>query len=170
MDKKESRVMLERDHKEILQEADHLYDVLTNLRYEGKVNFGKNVTKVGKILKFFNEKLIPHIAVDETIFPFLETHIPKLEPMIRLLQGEHKEIKVNLEVLSFLLEELVSEKDEHKHPQMVERLRDKGIYTVYLLRNHIQVEDEGVYRTIEEDLKPEEKKELLRKIQGNQVA
>ncbi len=155
---------LEENHDEILKKADQLYDALTNLRYEGKVAFGRNINKVEKMLGFFNDRLVPHMKVEDIIFSFLGTHIPRLEPVLRLLEVEHREIKTNLEVLEFLLKELSEEKLEPKRTQTIEKLRDKGIYFIYLLRNHIQVEDDSIFQTSAQELRAQEQKDLLKKI------
>ena len=152
------------NHKDILERADRLYDAITNLRYEGKAAFGKNMTEAGKVLEYFNEELVSHMKLEDTIFVYIETHIPKLESVIRILQAEHKELKVNLEVLGFLFRELSEEKNETRRTQTVEKLKDKGTYFVYLLRNHIQAEEESIYRTIDQELHADEKKEPQRRI------
>ena len=164
MDFKNSVSILGQNHQDILKETKLLYDTLTNLRYEGKVNSGKNVREMKKILGFFSEKLIPHMKLEDIIFSYLQTHIPKIESVIRVLEAEHKEIKVNLEVLEFLIHELEEEKSESKRTQTIEKLKDKGTYFIYLLEHHIQVEDESIFGTIDQELHIDEAKELLKKI------
>ena len=149
-------------HKDVLEQVDQLNDVLTNLRYEGKVHVGRNMNDIEKVLIFFSKELLPHVKLDEMVFAFVEKHIPKLESVVRLLQAEHKEMVVNIEVFSFLFRELEHEKNESKRVEAIEKLRDKGTYLVYLLRNHIQAESEIVYKIIDRELRPEEKKTLFK--------
>ncbi len=155
---------IEQDHKECLRKTDQLYDAMTNLRFEGKAAFGRNINDVKKILDFFDGNFVPHMKLESIIFSYLETHIPRLESIIKILRAEHNELKVNLEVLQFLIDELLKEKNEFKHTQTIEKLKDKTTYFIYLLRNHIQAEDESIYRIIDQGLHEDEKRELLKKI------
>ena len=153
-----------RHHAGVLAKTDRFLEAITRLRYEGKVAFGKNMNEVGDLLDYFTEKIIPHMKVEDIIFSFLEIHIPKLEALIRLLQAEHKELKVNLEVLRYLFDELSEEKSEPKRTQLIEQLKDKATYFSYFVRNHVQAEEESIYRSIDQELHLEEKKELIRRI------
>ncbi len=162
LDAENNFAFMYKKHKEVLEKVDQLNDTLTNLRYEGKVHIGRNMNDIEKVLSFFNEDLLPHVKLDEMVFTFVGTHVPKLESVIRLLQAEHKEMVVNIEVFSYLFRELENEKNESKRMEAVEKLRDKGTYLIYLMRNHIQAESEGVYKVIDRELRPEEKKTLFK--------
>src|SRR3989338_4066747 len=84
-------------HVEILKKSQQLEDVLTRLRYEGRMSFGRNVKELGALLHFLNEDLKNHVTQEERVlFPYVESHIPKLEPVINLLRSEHQEFKKNL--------------------------------------------------------------------------
>lgn len=168
MDLKNKISTFEQEHEDILALSEKLDTDITNLRYEGKVNFSKNIHSVEKTLTAFCEKLIPHMKLEDVVFAYLDTHVPKLDPVIRLLQAEHKELHLGLEMLQFLRREIAEEKNETKRTQAVERLRDKGTYVIYFLRNHMQAEKESIYAVIQKDLKKEEQKELQRRIVDSQ--
>src|SRR3989338_1317839 len=99
----ETITTLEQNHSGLLEKADRLYDVFANLRYEKKADLDKRMRAVREGLDFFEEKLVPHMELEEIIFSFLAMHVPKLESIIRLLQSEHKELKMNLELVRFLI-------------------------------------------------------------------
>ena len=154
-----------------LEEADRLYRVLNNLHYEGKAMVGKNVNEAREVLLFFRTELAEHVELeDKVLFPFLETHLPKLETLISLLRSEHEDFRRSCQDFELALMELVSERRDATQPGILERIRETGIYLVYLLRNHVHVEQEGIYKVAERDLRAEEKQELARRMaQGGGV-
>ncbi|MBI2095992.1 MAG: hemerythrin domain-containing protein [Candidatus Omnitrophica bacterium] len=88
MKKNPSRIdeILERDSEFVSLKLDRFYEVLRKLRYEGKQNLGRNLDEAGQMLKFFKGHLAEHMREEEKIiFPFLETYIPRLQPMVYLL-------------------------------------------------------------------------------------
>lgn len=158
--------LLEKDHAATLQKTGRLQDVLTNLRYEGKLSFGKNVMEARELLKFFNREMVDHLTLEEQVlFPFLQTHIPKLEPAIHFFQAEHEDFKKNLVGFKLLLREILKEKDDIPRGKTIEKIRETGTYLVYLLRNHIQAESESVYKVLVRELRADEKKDLERQIE-----
>lgn len=155
-----SGFVFQQDRQGIFAESNALEEALQHLRYEGKVNIGKNINTVDVKLKTLKEKVLPHIKTEETVFSFLSVHVPKLDPLMRLLKAEHEEIKVDIEVLEYLLKETVHEKQESKRNQNIEKLKEKGMYLVYLLRNHLRAEHDSIYPVIQTELHDEERKEL----------
>ncbi len=161
--------LIEGDHSLTLQKTDELQSLLTQLRYEGRASLGKNFKEARALLDFFKSELLRHIALEErVVFPFLQIHIPKLEPVLHLLRAEHDDFKRNLQSFEFQIEELLKEKDDLNRGKKLERLEEVGTYLAYLLRNHIQVESESVYRVVDRELKAEEKRELEKRVEkGN---
>ena len=157
---------LKRDHEKILREGERLEELLLRLRYEGKVWLGKNMKGIQSVIEFFKGPCLSHLAFEEeTLFPFLVTHIPKLEPLICLLQGEHEDFKKNLHGLDFLRKEFVEEREESERAILRERLRNEGAYLMGLLQSHIRAEEESIYQISEKELQWDEKEELERKIE-----
>ena len=164
-DPKKVADLLEESHANIINKTNRLNDILTNLRYEGKSSLGRNLKEAREILNCFNQELLPHIKLeDETLFPFLETYIPKLESVIHLLKAEHEDFKMNLRSFEFSLKEIARDNSDPKRAKTIEKIREKGIYLIYLLRNHIQAESESVYKLIDQELRPSEKKELEKRL------
>ena len=148
-------------HNIAIQKTEHLSDVVTNLRYEGKFSLGKNLKEIQKVIDFFSRHMKKHIQLEEEIiFPFLETHIPKLDSLTRLLCSEHKDFEKNFETLQFQLQTFSKVRTEPERGKAIEKLRDVGVYLAYLLRNHMQQENESVYKAIEKELRRNERKEL----------
>lgn len=157
--------ILENDHTEALEKTRRLQDILTNLRYEGRASLGKNLKQVREALGFLRKEWTRHVDLEEeTLFPFLETHLPRLETLLHLLEAEHKDFKKNLKDLQVLLQRIPTEKSFSNHGRIFEKIREQGNYLVYLLRNHIRVETESVYKAVRRDLRPAEKKELKNQI------
>lgn len=140
-----------------------LHDAVNNLRYEGKVQLTKNLKILERVTKFLTDDLIPHIHLDEkVIFPYLEKHVPKLNPMLGFLRGEHCEFKESFKAFEKLFSQFKNKKTDSHRRVLIEKLRDKGTYLFCLLRNHIQAENESVYRVMDEQLHKDEKQELLK--------
>lgn len=156
---------IQNEHARALDKLGEFYDALQEMHYGGKVSFGRSIKQIEEILRFFKEDLYPHIQLDELIiFPFIEQHIPKLDPMIRLFRCEHKEFKSNLELFEHLFHKLKRVSSDDDRPRTLEELRDRGMYLVCLLRNHILAESESIYRTSGQELKQDELNELTRSI------
>ena len=150
---------------ESLQGAERLQQILRNLRYEGKASLGRNLKEMRKVQSFFNEELDHHVRFEEeTVFPFLKSHLPRLEPVIWLLRAEHQDFRLNLETFKARLEEFVRTKNEPARPALLEKIQETGTYLIYLLRNHIRAESEYLYQTAERELRSEEKNRLIRKL------
>lgn len=157
--------LLQASDVKALEEVDRLYRVLTNLHYEGKPMVGKNVNEAREVLLFFSTELAEHVELEERVlFPFLETHLPKLETLISLLRSEHVDFRKSVQNFELALLELANERRGSSQPRILGEIRERGIYLVYLLRNHVHVEQEGIYRVVERDLHAEEKQELARRV------
>ena len=99
---------------------------------------------------------------EKVLFPFLRTHIPKLEPMIWLLTSEHEDFRKALKDLNLsmaIFKKIGSGKD-----RIIHQLNEQGIYLLCLLRGHMSVETQSLYRAAEHDLRPDEKELLLSRI------
>lgn len=152
------------EHQEVLSKLEELSDSINNLKYEGKLFFGKNTRAIETTMLFLKKKLMWHIKLDEeVIFPFIQMHIPKLDPMLGFLRAERNEFRLTLEHLETLSKQLGDEKDGLKQQRIIDQIKEKGIYAICLIRNHIQSEIESVYKPIDRQLHLDEKKELVKK-------
>lgn len=152
---------LESEHGRALEKTDALSNTLTRLKYEGKPTFGKNIKEAREISDFFEKRLLKHMEFEEkTIFPFLEKHIPKLEPVIRYLFQEHSDFQEKLKVFSAALKSPPEKLNSPQAWQWMEKTIEAGTYLVYLFRQHTQAERKSLYEAIGELLREDEKKEL----------
>lgn len=157
--------ILRRSDVETLQMAYTLQKIVTHLNYEGKPSWGKNLREGGKILHSLKRHLSCHLNEEERIvFPFLKTHIPKLEPLIAILHSEHEDLRKSLRRFQFWLGKLGKEKNKLIRRKGIERLRGMGIYLTCLLQSHAQEEIKVLYKVAEKELWEGEKKSLLQKI------
>jgi hemerythrin-like domain-containing protein len=153
--------LLEFNHEEALKKTQSIVGDLQSMRYEGKASFQKNLKRMKAVLSFFSEEMMDHVALEEeTIFPYLETHLPRFTPAIKFLLAEHEEFSSQVKIFKFLVRELASKKSEQVRMVTVERLKETGTYLAYLLRHHIEAEQRGIYDTIDKELHHSEKKEL----------
>ena len=155
---------LEKDHRTIEAQSERLLDLLIDFRYDGPAAMEGHVRQSKELIDDLTRKFREHLKADEEVFSFIENHVPKLEQAIRMLGAEHKQIHVNFEVLEFLMYDLPMEKSEFKRLKILEKIREKGTYLVYLIQHHIHAEEAIVYRAIEESLSHEEREEMGRRI------
>jgi len=158
--------MLGTCHARALGQIDHFGKVLNHLRFEGIPKFGKNVKDANDVLEFFEQELSEHLELENQIlFPYLETHIPRLEPVIRLFYADHAGFKENLGHFRTLLRKVSAAKRKAlKNTELMENLRETGTCLIYLLKRHLQAESASVYRAIEKELRSDEIKDLAKKI------
>ncbi|MBI3252379.1 MAG: hemerythrin domain-containing protein [Candidatus Omnitrophica bacterium] len=144
---------LKDDHKTILREADVFYEALNKLRYEGRAQRAANRRAVGKSLSVLKKHLLDHITVEEKkIFPLLVSFLPRLEAVMYLLYSEHEEFRENLRSL------------EKSIGGLPWALQSQGMYLVCLLRSHFQIETQGVYAAVHDELRPDEKRRLSKNV------
>ncbi len=148
-------------HEELFEKTDRLNRALSNLRYEGKANVGKNLKETWEILSFFEKELQAHVDAEEKfLFPFLEAHVPRLSPLISLFRAEHEDFRKNLKRFRLALEDLYGEKSDCGRSESIDKVKEVGTYLIYLLRQHLPAEEESVYKAIDHELHEEEREEL----------
>ena len=153
--------LLEEDHADIDRNTHLLQDSLTNLCYEGKAAFGKNLKELQHILEFFDDEAARHVQFEENVlFPFLKVHIPKLESLLNILSSEHESFKHHLSDFKFYLASISKMESRPERSKMIEKIRETGTYLIFLLRNHIQTEEKSVYEVLVRELRPLEGKEI----------
>ena len=156
--------LMEKDHQTTFQRLNEFYDVLRKLRYEGKLNVGKNLAEVNTLVSYFKQELDGHMRGEEKIlFPFLQTHIPRLEPMVYLLLSEHEDFRHSLENLKTALQNC---KHQAADPILIDKICEQGTYLICLLRSHMWVESHSLYKAADKELHVREKQELIKHIEG----
>jgi len=156
--------VVEGDYRETLQKARHFQVVLTHLQYEGKASWGRNIQRARELSRFLSQEVNGHMGEEErTVFPFLQSHIPKLESLISLLCLEHQDFKKNLISFQSLLETL-AKKRSGARGRLMGKLKEKGMYLIYLLQGHLLEESGILYKVAERELRRDEKRELIRRI------
>lgn len=162
--------VFQREKTAVLQKLDRLDGAIKNLQYEGKMFSRKNMREIQGVVNYLKKRLFEHIAIDEkVVFPFLEKHIPRLEPLLCFLRAERREFKLSLENFEALFQKLKDEQNGLRQHKIFEQLKEKGIYVTYLVRHHIQIEMESVYSMIDRQLQEDEKNELVKRCLGFQI-
>lgn len=157
--------LLEDDHETTLKKTDELQEILTNLRYEGRASFGRNLKETGKVLDFFKLELVEHVNLEEKVlFPFLRRHFPKLESAVGMMEAEHGSFRKSLRGFEQNLHKLSRHRTDGQRTRVVESLRETGTYLIYLLRHHLEVESRTLYRVLDRELRQEERKLLSEKL------
>lgn len=155
-------------HAVILEKMDQFNEALRSIHFEGKLYTKRNLEVIRQVVKFLNTDLARHIREDEqAIFPFLEKRVPKLSPILSLLRADHSEFRDSLREFEEILNCLQGAAQTHdEFNEQLVRLREKGIYLICLMRNHLQAENEGAYHAIDQYLNEEEKRELAGRIRS----
>ena len=156
---------LRQNGEEILQELATLQHLLTNLRFEGKICLSKNLRLSLRSLEEIREKLEPLIEVEErTLFPFIEVHIPRLQSVLCVLEGEHENLRQSIRNLRALLKGSLGKKNVRTNGHLRD-ICEAGIYLVYFLKQHFEAEESSIHRAARRELRRGEKKSLGRLIQ-----
>ena len=155
---------IEPSHQGLIQKMSQINRTLSDLRFEGKASEGKNLRRAEILLETFANELTADMEYEEKLlFPYLETHLPKIEFMIHVLQEEHEVLKKRLEGLGVALRAFSNVKNGEARVKQLEKIRKKGNYLNYFLHQHTWAEHESVYQVLETGLKHYEKNELKRK-------
>ncbi|OGZ98737.1 MAG: hypothetical protein A3C07_04610 [Candidatus Sungbacteria bacterium RIFCSPHIGHO2_02_FULL_47_11] len=156
---------LRNEKKVVLKNLDQLEKALYSLQYESKISSSEHIKKAEEVMLFLKNKYTAHIKLDDRIiFPFLEKHVPRLTPILLYLKAERGEFQEELKVFEKTLLELKRDNKGALRYGIIERLKDKGIYLICLIRSHIQLEEQGVYESLTRGLKPAERSDLLAQI------
>src|SRR3989338_3859513 len=122
----------------VIKKLDQLLDFLKKLKYEGKLYQRRNKKTMEKTLGTLKDTYAIHKEIDEgIIFPFLEQHIPKLDPFLRLLSTERAAFYSILGDCEGLLNKFKKAKNQKEQVNTLDQICDKGIYAVALIKNHI---------------------------------
>ena len=155
--------ILEKDHKKTFRNLNRFHEVLRNLRFEGKQNLRKNISEIREFVSYFKREVEARMREEEKIlFPFLQTHVPRLEPMICLLLSEHEDFRNCLNHFRLSLSEF--RKTGSDKTRFIHGLNDQGTYLVCLLRGHMWFETQSLYRAADRELHRNEKKQLIEQI------
>ena len=150
------------EQKNVFKKLDQFHELLKKLKYEGKRFQPRNIRTAEGILHALKNSYAVHKKIDDDIiFPFLDRHIPRINPFLRLLTAERSEFFNILRDCEGLLQEFKNSRRPSTQSGILDRLSDKGIYAIVLIRNHIQMEMENVYKVIDEELRPVEKDRLV---------
>ena len=153
------------EKKAVFEKLDQLENALYSLQYEGKLFSSGHIKKAEEAVCFLKKKYAVHIRLDDrVIFPFLEKHIPGLRPVLLYLKAERREFQEGFKIFEKTLLELKKDNNSVIRHKIIERLKDKGIYLICLVRSHIQLEEQSVYNSILQELHKGEKNALMQKI------
>ena len=139
-------------------------DIFIRMRYEGKVNFYTNLNNIKKTLVFLKKNLLPCIEVENICFGFVEKHIPRRQALVKILEAEHKEIIFLIKGLSDLVNKLNRLRSTISRTEVIDKLKEKGTYLNYFIRQHTQIENAEVFSPIDKELGPQEKQILLKSL------
>lgn len=154
-------LQLEYHDRSILSRVDDFQNALERLTFEGKVSVGKNLSQIEHAVVFFKRDLERHMALeDKRLFPYLATHIPKLEPVLNVLQAEHEDFREGLHELDEWVRKL--RRAGKVTADRIERIKNRGCYLALLLRSHLWEESQALDKTVNRVLRADEKRELAR--------
>ena len=150
---------------EALRRIDDLEDAWSRIRYEGKLSWISNLNRIDLVLKYFHKEFMSHIKLEEDIlFPYIQTHIPRLEYMMYSLCADHNDFRRDINLISAGLDEMRRTRTLQNRSAMVQQMNDTVIYLIHLLRHHIAVESKGIFDVITNELTTKEKRLLEKRI------
>lgn len=153
--------LLKKDRLQIAELLQSASEMLIGLRYEGKLTFGKNIKKIAVILTLLNREFRKHSRFEEKIlFPFVKSHLPKLESVVCFLKAEHDSLKRNLDELCLIFKKRKKMFQLNQRGEWVRKLNESGTFMIYSIRHHLDARREGIEEPIENELRSDEKKEL----------
>ncbi len=157
--------LVDEEKASVLSKLEQLEKALLGLQYEGKVSSSNHIKKIEEIVCFLRKKYQEHTKLDEKIiFPFLSKHVPRLYPTLQFLKMESQDFQGIFEIFDKVLSEFKGKNKILLRNSIIEQVRDKGIYLVCLIKNHIHLEEKSVYRAIFQELHQEERNLLQEEI------
>ncbi len=159
---------LRKEHKAALNLIEQLDAAVVGLQFEGKTSIGRHLKQIRCVIDFFLERFSKHTELEEQIiFPYLASHIPKLGLVLPLLCSQHKELRKSIEDLELLIELFSNNVSKIDQAKTIQKIREIGIYLIYLLRHHIEVEHTSIYKMFDSELRKDEKEQLGRRVKEN---
>jgi hemerythrin-like domain-containing protein len=126
------------------------------------------MAEIKSLVAYFKKELNGHMKDEEkTLFPFISSHIPRLQPMVYLLLSEHEDFKENLQSLEKLIRGFQQKKILSQ--TAMDLISEKGTYLLCLLRSHMSVESCSLYRAADKELRLSEKRLLIRQIKEREA-
>jgi len=149
--------------EKMLLQTDKLHQALTHLRYESRAYRPKNIKAVRDVIQTLDGILQRHqSSQEEIIFPFLESHIPRHEAAIHLLEAEHEDIQKNTDKLKSSLQKLPEAHGNLNDGKIYER----GIYLISLVQHHVGFEQRHIRKSIHKELHADEKAVITSRVSG----
>lgn len=149
------------ERKEMLSQAEELFEALTHLRYEGKAFRTKNIKRVRAVLRKLDAAVRKHRKLQEkAVFPFLKSHVPRHEAAIHFLETEHEDIKKSESRLMSCVRRLPAGDGKLADGKVYE----SGICLVSLLRHHVGFEQRHIETSIRRELRAAEKTAMARRL------
>ena len=150
-----------KSHQDMLKGSRLFQSLLTRLRYEGKPRLGINLRQADRTFAFLHQ-VLQQFSIEETvIFPYWVRHIPRLEPAVRMLQAEQDEFQAGFKKFERSFRRVEKPKPDGR---ACNELWENGMYLFYLLNHYLRAE-KRIYETGFKKLRPDEKKELKKRIQ-----
>lgn len=145
----------------MLLQTGELHNALTHLRYESRSYRPKNIKAVREVIQSLEGLLERHRGFqEEIIFPFLESHIPRHEAAIHLLETEHEDIRTNKDKLKSSLQKL-SKADRNLNDG---KIYERGIYLISLVQHHVAFEQRHIRESIHKELHEDETTVITRRV------
>lgn len=158
----EALTILHQAHAVGLEKLKLLEDVAEELK-QGRS--AEALLRLRQSLEFFNGELRTHFLHEEDgLFPVLARIIGRMGPIGAMLE-EHQSLWRAVETL----EEHLSELEQGSTPALSE-VGKVATHIVWLLRSHIQKENEMLFPMAERYLSPEGKEEVVQRIKASRVS
>ena len=157
--------VFEQNHASLAAEIDALDSILNVFCHEGRAQFGKNIRRLDNAIQRLQTRLDTVIGYEEKcLFPFINVHIPRFQPLIYLLLSEHEDFGKRLKSLARSLAAFKKEKGAARQLKSLRKIKAEGMYLVCLMRSHLWAEAKKMYEAVNRELRAGEKEKLARRL------
>lgn len=152
----------EQAHQSASELMEQFNDVLINVSLPRRAGDLTDLKNLQNTITRLEREILPHLETEEqNLYPYLAAHVPKLEAVVKYLTAEHADIRERFLEICNLLDELSGSSGQLNREKIILKLQQTGTYLVFLFRNHLRAEREGLIGVAQETLKIEEQTEVL---------
>lgn len=155
-------------HRQMVKENEFFQKELVHLCYEGKVAAEKNIQNIAQRLSRVKKCATVCFKMEESVlFPYVARHIPRLEPVLRHCGREHQDVVLQLSKMDRWIRIYRDQSSRLVREKLIRQIHDSGVWIVFLLRNHSDLEIRNILEVLKKELKPSEVKELEQEINSH---
>lgn len=148
-----------------LHQINDLQNVVTSFRFEGGYVSQRNEDRVFQFLDGLAKALGERFDLEEgVVFPYADRHVPQVKALSVIMRSEHENVLSNLKKFKAAVRDLCKKCDQKAGCENIQKVRERGIYLVYLMRDRLIAKNDLFYKMLFDSLKQEERKDLAGRV------